>query len=56
MKLGQQTHFGAKSHSEGTIQLVPNRERDNHPLYVEHAKECLWQLSAVSESVECEED
>jgi hypothetical protein len=58
MKLGPQTHFGAKSQSEGTIQLVPNREKWLqlfHSADEEHGKECPWQLGAVSESVEREE-
>ena len=58
MKLGPQTHFSAKSQSEGTIQLVPNHEKWQQLLRgadEEHGKECLWQLGAVSESVEREE-
>jgi len=58
LKLGPQTHLGAESQSEGTIQLVPilwkmviiipRREE-------EHEKEWLWQLVALNEYVEWEE-
>jgi len=47
MKLGQQTQFGAKSQSEGTIQLVSKpgkmarKKGDNYSAKEGHGKECL---------------
>jgi len=59
MNLGPQTHFGAKFQSlKGPYNWSQNREKWRllfHGAEEKYGKECLWQIGAVSESVECEE-